>query len=114
MEKGEIKTFGTLGTDLWNGGITLRLVVGWHIRPVKPVRYWLSKSYNCWQGDEPWFVLSFPIIFPFLSACIGRGGFYIGCKVYEYDLDNSQRYWWFPKCPYGEYLTFSFSVRRTR
>ncbi len=126
MKKGKTKTWGTSGTDLWNGSITLRLVTGWHVRPIMPPWYWFDRrkqfgssndlrAYNCWQGDKPWFVLRFPIIFPFLSICIGKGGFYIGTKVYEHDLQNRIRYSHFlGGWPFGEYLTFSFSARRTR
>lgn len=117
MPKGTVKGWGTAGTDLWVDGewLVCRLHKGWMVRPIRPIRYWLDRSYNCWQGSKPWFVLRFPIIFPFLSVCIGKGGFYMGCKVYEHDIQNRIRYSLFlGGWPLGEYLTFSFSVRRSR
>ncbi len=102
-------------------GLKFDIVAGHMIRPVP--KFWL-KDQNPWHGDEPWFVLRLPMIFPYIGIAAGPTGFYAGTKTFE--VKEYHRYpdrygrWMkeseFPADPNGimTYLQLSGSIRRTR
>ena len=102
-------------------GVVFRIDCGHVIRPVP--KFWL-KNQNPWHGDEPWIVLRFPVIAPFVSVSLGEWGAYLGFKTFTVEEErhrSPERYgrWMregeFPKDGgKKKYLTPSGTLRRTR
>jgi hypothetical protein len=100
-------------------GLKFDLVMGDVIRPVP--KFW-ERGNNPWQGDEPWFVLRFPMVAPFVSVAAGDLGVYLGFKSFAVtDKHHHGRYEkWMKDREFGTdaepayYLTPTASLRRTR
>jgi hypothetical protein len=102
-------------------GVKFDIVGGHMIRPVP--KFW-EKDTNPWKGDDPWFVLRCPMVFPYIGVSAGPVGFYAGAKTFqvkEYHRSLGRYGKWmkeeeFPSDPDGvmTYLQMSGSVRQTR
>lgn len=97
-------------------GVPLKIWAGWVVRPIP--KFWI-KGNNPWQGDEPWFVITFPfwLVLPFISLALWNWGCYFGAKIFTVTEEHRkpERYGkWFPYKEDGEYLTFSATTRKTR
>jgi hypothetical protein len=111
FKKGKVYVlFGDNHPDLWDDEhpVVFRIVSGWQIRPVAPLKRWGSKTYNVWKGAPYWFILKLPLVWFFFSLRIRGWGFYIGAKTYDIDIRDD--IWTDQKYPYGEYLCFSARV----
>jgi len=97
-------------------GIILALRWGYHLRPI-PKLWKLGKWGNPWTTDDYWFVLRFPIIFPFISIAFGNFGTYLGLKFTGLKHPEVEKWSQDPKYHKyhgGDFVALSATIRKSR
>lgn len=90
-------------------GLKIDFTIGTHKRPI--AKWWKKPRPNPWTSGDHWFTLHIPFMVScFLSVGFVRGssrpGFYIGCKTYRVQDDNSA--WCDPAEIGNTYICWSF------
>jgi hypothetical protein len=106
--------------DLEEGwGAVAQLWAGWVIRPYTKPKYWFSKDvpskWNEWDSTHHGLIKFWFPLCPFVSACAGRFGFYVGFKVWNLEKDKYAQMVGIKNIGEGNRaLTLSATIRRTR